>query len=1087
MTRILIVDDKEENLSYLQALLSAHGYAVDSAHNGTEALVRGRQTPPDLVVSDLLMPGMDGYTLLRHWKCDARLHLAPFIVYTATYTAPEDEHLALSLGADAFILKPAEPDEFMARLEKTLADIAAGGPIDPLCLPEDEGAHLDLYSQTLVRKLEEKTLQLEAANRALQQDIAERIRTEESLRLLGSAVEQAKDAIVITDAQLDLPGPRIIFSNPAFVRSSGYAAEDLIGATPRILQGPKTDRAVLAQLRGNLERGEIFEGEAINYRKDGTEYWQEWHITPIRDADGEITHYVAIQRDITERKRTQEALQNSEREQKELVKQLESERVRLIAAQAVAKIGSWETDFQTFSVTWSAEMYRIFQTTPEQFPATHAGFLDFVHPEDRERVEAAYLDSLSQPGPFLIEHRVLLPSGEVTYAEERWQVFYDGEGEHVKAVGTCQDITERKLAEEALRVREAEFHTLAEAMPQMVWMTRPDGWCTYYSQQWMDYTGLTLEESLGHEWSTPFHPDDRERARDAWRTATTTGENYSIECRLRRADGVYRWWLFRGKPLRDPSGGILKWLGTSTDIDELKRAHGHIEEQAALLDLARDAIFVRALDGRILYWSKGAETTYGWTAAEAAGRPVLELLRSDPAIIQEALDTVQATGTWNGEVQKLTKSDERLTCESRWTAMRDERGEIKSFLIIDTDVTERKRFEQQFFRAQRLESIGTLASGLAHDLNNILAPILMCAPLLRLGLPAEKTERLITTMESSAARGAQIISQVLTFGRGIEGERKPLQLAEIIDEILQIVRETFPKSIRVEKQVNGDLLEMVGDATQWHQVLLNLSVNARDAMPGGGVLRITAENLLVDAHYASMTAGLSEGPHIALEVSDSGTGIPLAIAERIFDPFFTTKAVGEGTGLGLSTVAGIVKSHGAVINLAHRPGGGTVFRIVLPAIGAQGMPATLPAPAPRVPAEGAATILIVDDEENLRIAASTVLELHGYQILLAADGTEALAIYAQHADEIDAVLTDIAMPFLDGVALIRAFQRMRPDLPIIASTGQNDRAVELKAIGIESILKKPYTAEHLRLTVEKALEAARSKGLRQVTPELAAG
>jgi CheY-like chemotaxis protein len=299
-----------------------------------------------------------------------------------------------------------------------------------------------------------------------------------------------------------------------------------------------------------------------------------------------------------------------------------------------------------------------------------------------------------------------------------------------------------------------------------------------------------------------------------------------------------------------------------------------------------------------------------------------------------------------------------------------------------------------------------------------------------------------------------------------------MQIAGIIEEIKQVADGTFPKNIRVETSIAAGMHNIMGDATQWHQVLMNLSVNARDAMPEGGILRISAENLLVDAQYASMVAGLSEGPHIIIEVADTGSGIPPEVAERMFDPFFTTKEVGKGTGLGLSTVLGIVKSHGGVINLVTHQGKGTTFRILVPADNAQ-QEETGPQ-APPEPGQGE-TVLIADDEEHVRNAARAILESHGYHALVAADGTEALALYAKHSVTIDAVLTDITMPFMDGIALMKALQRLRPGLPLIASTGQHERVRDLKILGLITVLKKPYTAELLLQALNAAMKAQRAR------------
>jgi PAS domain S-box-containing protein len=513
----------------------------------------------------------------------------------------------------------------------------------------------------------------------------------------------------------------------------------------------------------------------------------------------------------------------------------------------------------------------------------------------------------------------------------------------------------------------------------------------------------------------------------------------------------------------------------SSEIERME-TDAQIREQASLLDNARDAIMVRDLDNRILYWNQGAERLYGWTAAEAMGRIATNLLFADSSTYLAATEETMATGGWVGELQQVNKENRPLTVEVHWTLVRDGEGRPKSILCINTDITERKKMEEQYFRAQRLESIGTLASGLAHDLNNILAPIMMCAPLLRDVHSPEEVENLLRAIEMSAERGAQIVRQVLVFGRGVQGERVPLRIATIVQEIVQIAGETFPKSIHIEHQIADGLSEITGDVTQWHQVVMNLSVNARDAMPDGGFLRITAENLDVDAHYASMTPGLSEGPHIAIEVSDTGSGIPPEVAERIFDPFFTTKPIGKGTGLGLSTVLGIVKNHGGVINLTSRPGNGTTFRIIVPAAGGATSASTGKPEAP-IPGGNGKTVLIADDEEMVRVSTRAVLEKHGYRTLVAADGIEALALFSLNLATIDAVLTDIDMPSMGGVALIRALRRLRPDLAVVASTGQSEGVdlAKLQEIGVNVILKKPYKGEILLRTIDSTIKAAPDK------------
>jgi PAS domain S-box-containing protein len=546
-----------------------------------------------------------------------------------------------------------------------------------------------------------------------------------------------------------------------------------------------------------------------------------------------------------------------------------------------------------------------------------------------------------------------------------------------------------------------------------------------------------------------------------WRLDSSTGEP------LGQLSVVFR------EPLQETdfiTSTIQIFAARAASEMERNQTDARVRDQAALLENAREAIIERDLEHRILLWNRGAERLYGWTAAEAVGRSATELLFKDPAPVIAAVKATVTEGSWDGELHQVNKQEQPLIVEAHFTLVRDASGNPKSILSIGTDITERKNMEEQFFRAQRLDSIGTLASGLAHDLNNILAPIMMCAPMLRMGLPPAEFESLLRGIEISAERGAQIVRQVLTFGRGVQGERAPLQIGKIIQEIVQIAGETFPKSIRIEPSIAPDLSGIMGDITQWHQVLMNLCVNARDAMADGGVLRVTADNLAVDTHYASMTPGLAEGPHVIIEVSDTGAGIPPDVVSRIFDPFFTTKAVGKGTGLGLSTVLGIVRNHGGAISVDTHPGLGTTFRILIPSTAESASLAASNPQAP-IPRGNGQLILIADDEPNVRNAARQVLERQGYRTLLAADGIEAIALFAKHADTIVAVLTDIAMPRMDGIALITAMLRIRPGTPIIASTGEGGKARTdaIKELGVATLLLKPYKAEVLLRAIDAAI------------------
>ncbi|MDB6148352.1 MAG: hybrid sensor histidine kinase/response regulator, partial [Spartobacteria bacterium] len=415
------------------------------------------------------------------------------------------------------------------------------------------------------------------------------------------------------------------------------------------------------------------------------------------------------------------------------------------------------------------------------------------------------------------------------------------------------------------------------------------------------------------------------------------------------------------------------------------------------------------------------------------------------------------------------KFGEEVIVNGRWTLVRDEKGQPKSVLAINADITEQKKLETQLLRAQRLESIGTLASGVAHDLNNILVPILMAAPVLRETLPEQERLKFLDIVESSAQRGAQIVRQVLTFARGADGDRVLLQPIYLLAEVAKIIEETFSKAIRVRASYPENLWLIEGDPTQLHQVLLNLCLNARDSMPDGGNLSLNAENFDVDEHYATMTPGLKAGPHVLINLIDTGGGISPHIIDKIFDPFFTTKELGKGTGLGLSTVLGIVKSHGGVVNV-YTGATGTTFRVLLPAAPGARPPEEVE-PQAEIPTGHGETILFIDDESAIREVAKAVLCQSGYRVLTADDGPSALAILAKQSKKIAAVLTDSEMPVMSGLMLARILRKMDTEAKIILSTARDSdyREAELNNVGVQACLNKPYTRETLLRTVDRVL------------------
>ncbi|WP_414570408.1 response regulator [Nostoc sp. CCY 9925] len=520
-------------------------------------------------------------------------------------------------------------------------------------------------------------------------------------------------------------------------------------------------------------------------------------------------------------------------------------------------------------------------------------------------------------------------------------------------------------------------------------------------------------------------------------------------------------------------------LRLESEIAERLQVEEKIREQAALLDITSDAIIVKDFVNQIRFWNQGAEDLYGWKSTDVIGMNVNQILYPPESLsqIQNIYASIAESGFWHGELHQINKQGQDIIVASRWTLMRDRDGQPKSILTVNTDITEKKHLESQILRAQRLESIGTLASGIAHDLNNILTPILTAAQLLQLKMSDtnERNQQMLKTIENNSKRGAALVKQVLQFARGVEGQRTVVQVNHLFSEIQQIVQEAFPKSIELTAHIQPGLWAVISDATHLHQLLMNLVVNARDAMPRGGHIKISAQNLFIDQQYARMNIDAHIGAYIVITVADTGMGMPSEILDRIFEPFFTTKDIGNGTGLGLSTVRGIIQSHGGFITVASQVGRGTEFKVYLPAVEVAKTPLAEDLELFKGNGE---LILVVDDESEILETTKISLETYNYRVLIASDGIEAIALYARHEDEINLVLMDMMMPSMDGATAISTLQKMNSQVKVVAVSGLNVSDKLTKIPGVKKFIPKPYTTKELLQTLHSILveKATNSKG-----------
>ena len=636
------------------------------------------------------------------------------------------------------------------------------------------------------------------------------------------------------------------------------------------------------------------------------------------------------------------------------------------------------------------------------------------------------------------------------------------------------DITKKHEERERLRLSEERFRLLSMSTADSVYdwdmvsnqMWWQDGSRSVFSAQ-VDTGQMTIDA-----WAERIHPDDRERIDASLIQGIQSGGSFwSDEYRFRLDDGGFAYVVDRGHILRDHEGRAVRMVGGMSNLTERKEAEIRLAEQAALIDQASDAILVRDLENNVTYWSKGAEKLYGWRSAEVLGRPVAQIMSASEVELELATQIVMEHGFWTGELVHRQKTGESVPVLCRWNLLRDAHGNPRSILAIDTDLTDRKRLEKQLLRAQRLESIGVLAGGIAHDFNNILAPILMSIEVLKESIHDEAALQVLGRLHTGAERGADLVKQILAFARGRENEQKVFSPALIAKDIERIVRDTFPRNIEFRLVSSGDGWNIEGSAIQVHQVLLNLCVNARDAMPDGGRLQITLSNIVVDKLYSSINPGSSPGSYVMICVEDTGTGMSREVQERIFEPFFTTKEYGKGTGLGLSMAFSIVRDHRGFINFYSEPGEGTRFKLYFPAaIGALEVedPEARRNQLPRGRGE---LVLLVDDEESIREVTRQALEQFGYRVLTARQGAEAVSLFVQYRGEISVVVTDMNMPVMDGPALISAIRRLDPEIPIIGSSGLVADGSMSKAVdaGVTEFIAKPHSVSALLAMLQRVV------------------
>lgn len=908
-------------------------------------------------------------------------------------------------------------------------------------------------------------LGLSTLNAVLHAEAATRERARESLQLLGAAVEQSKESIIITDAQLDLPGPKIQFVNPAFTAMTGYPAAEALGKTPRMLQGPRTDKAVTERLRQCLEKGEVFAGETINYRKDGTAYFVEWQVAPVRDAGGKTTHFMAIQRDITARKQAEEQLAADEALLRQFIRHTPAAIAMLDTQMRYLQASErWIRDYHlTGRDIIGQSHYDIFPDVPQRWKDIH------------QRVLAGAVEHCDED-PF--------PRADGTTEWLQWEArpWHKAGGEVGGLIFFTQVITERKRAEAELAYERDLLRSLLDHSPDLIYFKDAQSRLIKCSQAAMkNYGAQDMAEVIGRTDFDFFTKEHAQAAFDDEQEIIRTGQPVigKVE-KETRFDGLEVWVSTTKMPLRDRDGQIVGTLGISRDITESRRAENLVrqseERYRSLIDNARDAIFTIAPDGTFTSLNPAVEAIAKISRADWLGKSFAPMVHPDdlPRALEMFARVLKGEPVPVHELRGHPGLPRPALMEMTLSAQKDEHGKIIGVLGVGRDITKRKRLEAQLFQSQKMETVGKLAGGIAHEFNSIMTAIIGQSEFLAADLPPGNPLRHnATEIRKAADRAASLTRQLLAYGRKQLLRPEILDLNAVLSGMENVLHHLVGRNVDVRLVLSAGLPPVPADAGQIEQVIVNVVMNAVDAMPNGGKLTLETAPATLDAEYVSRFPELKAGDYVLLAISDTGTGMSDEVKARVFEPFFSTKDVGKGTGLGLATCYGILKQSGGHITVYSEPGRGSTFKIYLPQ--ARITPrAPAPHPASAGMPRGIETILLVEDDAALREMAAMLLGRLGYHVLTAVNGLEALKLTQQPGNgHIDLLFTDVVMPHMSGKELANRIRSLFPQTKILFTSAYTEGAIVHQGAldpGV-AMLQKPFTPAALATKVREILNA----------------
>ncbi|MDO8142113.1 MAG: PAS domain-containing protein [Candidatus Brocadiales bacterium] len=775
---------------------------------------------------------------------------------------------------------------------------------------------------------------------------------------------------------------------------------------------------------------------------------------------------------------------------KQAEESLRSSEANLANAQRIAHMGSWVWNVGKNEVWWSEETYRIFGVESKEFIPTFEKGLTTVHPDDREFVQSSVHKTIYEGIPYDIEFRIIRPDGSERVLHSQGEVTYDTDGKPAQMSGTVLDVTERKRLEDALRRNEEQFRQLAEYIPECFWTITPDGHeIIYVSPAYEKIWGRTCKSLYENptDWIKAVHPDDQMRIQASFLELMKHG-NFDEVYRIVRPDGTIRWVYDRAFPIKDTSGNICRVVGIAEDITERKRIEDQLRKLSSVVEQSSTTIVITDTYGNIQYINPKFTQLTGYTLEEAVGKNprILKSGKTPHEVYKQLWDAITAGGEWQGEFCNKKKNGEFYWELAHISPLRNSEGAITNFIAFKDDITERKQIEaeqeklrEQLFRSQNLASVGKLAGGVAHNFNNLLTVIMGYASLLNMEIEGNNpfkdyTQKIIKTSQTAA----DLTQALLAFSRKQPITQKPVNINEIIRQSESLLSQLIREDITLTTILSRENAIVMADVGQIEQVLMNLVTNARDAMPNGGNLTIHTDIMEMDDAFINLHGYGIMGKYVYIAVTDTGTGMDENTKLRVFEPFFTTKEVGRGTGLGLSSVYGIVKQHSGYIHVDSEPGKGATFNIYLPVIELEaereeGEEAKIHAPLPK---GGADTVLLAEDDAVVRELIRMVFERADYRVIEAVDGEDALVKFTEHKDSVKLLVSDLIMPKKNGKEVYEAIRKVAPDMKVLFITGYDDDVISKIDIQKEKFdyIIKPVLPVELLEKVREVLGKSRS-------------